>query len=127
MPGLHHQGQCRWNRPIDKYKARLIAQGLSQTPEVDCDQTFFPTVRLSGLHVVVTQTCLEGKFLESVNISNAYLNSKMPDKSQVFMHQAEGYEVVGTKSRKMVCFLNKDNYGLKQEGCLWSQKLAAEL
>ena len=112
---------------IDKYKARLVAQGFSQMPGVDYDQTFSPTVRLSALRVILAQICREGEFLESIDISNAYLNGKMEDKYQVFMRQAEGYEVISPQGKKMVCFLKKGIYGLKQGGRLWNQKLSGEL
>ncbi|KAJ3535136.1 hypothetical protein NMY22_g6623 [Coprinellus aureogranulatus] len=107
--------------------ARLVAQGYSQMPGVDYDQTFSPAVRLAALRVVLAQVAAQDGTSSLPTCQNAYLNGVMEDKYEVYMGQAEGYEVKGPNGKKWVCCLKKGIYGLKQSGRLWNQKLAAEL
>ena len=53
---------CRWvytikrdlNGEIQKYKARLVAQGFSQIPGQDFFDTYAPVMRLESLRVLLT-------------------------------------------------------------------------
>lgn len=64
---------------VDRYKARLVAQSFSQRPGIDFDQVFAPTTRLSALRAILAEAALAGDYIESIDISNAYLNGEMEE------------------------------------------------
>lgn len=65
---------------------------------------------------------IEDVEVESIEISNAYLNCVLPNNKTVYMRQPEGFQ---ERSDSWVCRLRKGLYGLKQSGPLWYQKLTA--
>jgi hypothetical protein len=77
---------------IERYKARLVAQNFSQRPGVDFTETFAPTTKWAALHSIFALAAFEDLELESVDISNTYLNGKLKD-IEVYMKQPEGFEV----------------------------------
>jgi hypothetical protein len=64
---------------IERYKARLVAQGFSQRPGVDFTEAFAPTTKWAALRSIFALAAYKDLELESVNISNAYLNGKLKD------------------------------------------------
>lgn len=78
---------------IERYKARLVAQGFSQRPGSDYHETFAPTPRWAALHAVLVLAAFEDLYLESVDISSAFLNGTL--KETVYMRQPEGFEKKG--------------------------------
>ena len=114
---------------IDRYKARLVAKGYSQMPGVDYDQTWAPASRLTSIRAIFAQAAMEGHFIETIDVDNAYLNGTIEEQYEVYMEQAPGFEIKNpdSKGRRWVCRLKKGLYGLKQSGRLWYQKLASEL
>ncbi|KAJ2918221.1 hypothetical protein MD484_g2147, partial [Candolleomyces efflorescens] len=70
---------------------------------------------------------MRGENIESIDISNAYLNGEIEDQYKVYMTQPEGFKVNLPDGQKWVCKLKKCLYGLKQSGRLWYHKLATEL
>ncbi|RXW17189.1 hypothetical protein EST38_g8662 [Candolleomyces aberdarensis] len=135
LPGGHKEVGSRWvfiikrkaDGTIDCYKARLVAKGYSQIPGIDFDQVFSPATQLASLCTVLAQAAMRGEYIESIDISNAYLNGEIEDQYEVYMTQPEGFKVNSPDGRKWVCRLKKGLYGLKQSGRLWYHKLAAEL
>jgi hypothetical protein len=100
---------------VERYKARVVAKGFSQRPGVDFDETFAPTTKWAALRVIFALAALEDWELESIDISNAYLNGKLKD-VEVYMSQPEGF---AEKDDAWVARLLKGLYGLKQGGREW--------
>jgi hypothetical protein len=107
------------NGSIERYKACLIAQGFSQRPSIDFTETFVPTSKWAALCSIFALAAFEDLELESVDISNAYLNGELKD-VEVYMKQSEGFEV---KDSSWVAKLQKGLYGMKQGGRCWYKKL----
>jgi hypothetical protein len=107
------------NSSIECYKACLVAQGFSQRPSIDFDETFAPTAKWAALRTIFALAALEDWELESINISNAYLNGKLRD-IKVYMRQPEGFD---NCNGTWVAHLLKGLYGLKQGGCKWFKRL----
>jgi hypothetical protein len=104
---------------VDCYKARLVAKGFSQRPGIDFDETFAPTTKWAALRAIFAIAALEDLELESIDISNAYLNSKLKD-VDVYMTQPEGFADQGGE---WVAKMIKGLYGLKQGGRCWFERL----
>jgi hypothetical protein len=107
------------NGSVERYKACVVAQGFSQRPGVDFDETFAPTTKWAALRVIFALAALEDWELKSVDISNAYLNGKLKD-VKVYMRQPEGF---AEKDDTWVARLLKGLYGLKQGGREWFKRL----
>ena len=115
---------------IDKYKARLVAQGFSQVPGVHYGEVLASMARFAAVRTVITLAATEDLELEAVDISTAFLN-RVIDK-EVYMRVPDGFEVEGEpcdgKDPKcwVVCLL-KGLYRIKQGPHLWALKLHSVL
>ena len=107
---------------IERFKARLCAQGFSQRPGFDYLETYASTLRWSTLRTILAIAAIDGLHLHSVDISHAFLNGEID--TEVYMRQPEGFKQGGPDK---VCRLNKSLYGLKQSPRLWSEKLTSVL
>ena len=103
---------------IDRYKARLVAQGFSQRPGFDYFEVFAGTPRFEAIRAVLALAACEDMHLRFIDVSNAFLNGEID--AEVYMRQPEGFERGG---RNTVLRLNKAIYGLKQASRQWKQKL----
>jgi hypothetical protein len=56
-----------------------VAQGFSQHPGVNFTETFAPTTKWAALHTVFALAAIEDMEMESIDISNAYLNGMLKD------------------------------------------------
>jgi hypothetical protein len=61
----------------ERYKACLVAKGFGQRPGVDFDEMFAPTTKWAALHAILVLATLKNLELESIDISNAYLNGEL--------------------------------------------------
>ena len=104
---------------VERYKARLVAQGYSHKYVQDYDETFSPVVRFESLRMIIAlsvQRCLK---MHQMDVTTAFLNGELND--EVYMKQPEGYVVKGKES--LVCKLKKSIYGLKQSPRCWNSVL----
>ena len=73
---------CKWvfkkkTKPdgsIERYKARLVAQGLSQKQGLDYDETFSPVIRVKSFRTMVAIAVQKGLKLHQLDITAAFLN-----------------------------------------------------
>ena len=122
---------CKWvyklksgpDGSIERYKARLVAQGFSQRYGTDYDETFCPVVRLESLRTIIALAVQHGLKLHQVDVGTAFLNGKLEE--DVYMRQPEGFVTKGQEH--LVCKLKKSIYGLKQSPRCWNTTLDDQL
>ena len=101
---------------IDRYKARLVAQGFSQRCGHDYDETFSPVIRFESLRTLIALAVQKGLQLHQLDITAAFLNRELEE--DVFMRQPEGFVEDGKEH--LVCKLKHSLYGLKQSPRCWN-------
>ena len=111
------------NGEVDKYKARLVAQGYTQEAGVDYDEVYAPVVKYKSIRAFLAiwnQLDLE---IHQMDVVAAYLNGDLTE--DIYMQQPEGF--VDSKYPNKVCKLRKSLYGLKQSARCWNEKIDAYL
>jgi len=122
---------CKWtyrykfdgNGNITKHRARLVAQGFSQQPGIDFNETHAPVARFESFRIILALAASEDWDIEQVDFKSAYLNGHLDE--EIFMQQPEGFEVPGRET--WVLRLFKALYGLKQAGRVWNKLLNGSL
>jgi len=101
------------NGLIDRYKARLVAQGFSQTLGDDYLETFSPTMRGESLRTLLAIGATENLEIRQLDVVSAYPRSELH--ADVYMRPPKALNAPKGKVLK----LNKSLYGLKQSGREW--------
>ena len=109
---------------IDKYKARLVAQGFTQVHGVDYFDTYSPVAKLSSFRVILAYAARLDWEIESFDFNGAYLNGELGEGEDIYMQPPPGYEDRAGGSVKK---LHKSLYGLKQAGRKWYDALCRVL
>jgi transposase InsO family protein len=118
---------CRWvyrikhkaDGAIDRYKARLVAQGFSQKEGVDFNETFAPVAKFCSIRALLALGAYQDLEIHQMDVNTAFLNGDLDE--EIYMRQPDGYVVPGKEH--LVCKLDKSLYGLKQAGRSWYTKI----
>lgn len=106
---------------IIKYKARLVAQGFSQIPGQDFNQTYAPVMRVESFRTILAICAQKNYVIHQVDVVGAYLNGVLEE--EIYMRQPLGFE----DGTGRVWKLKKTLYGLKQAGRVWNKTLVDAL
>ena len=108
---------------VERFKARLVAQGFSQQFGLDYDETFCPVVRFESIRTVIALAMQNGLRLHQMDVTTAFLNGEL--KEEVYMKQPEGF--IAEDEKRLVCKLKRSIYGLKQSPRCWNSVLDEHL
>ena len=114
---------CKWifkikrnaDGSIDRYKARLVAQGYSQKEGIDFEETFSPVARFTSIRTMLAIANEVNLEVHQMDVQTAFLHGKLS--KELYMDQPRGYEKAGNDN--LVCKLEKGLYGLKQASRCW--------
>ncbi|MCP3667284.1 MAG: hypothetical protein GY696_33120 [Gammaproteobacteria bacterium] len=101
---------------IDRFKARLVAQGYSQEYGIDYAETFSPVARYTSVRMVLSLANQLDWEADQMDVQTAFLNGTLDE--EIFMKQPVGYVEPGKED--FVCKLKKSLYGLKQASRCWN-------
>ena len=77
------------NGGIARYKARLVAQGFSQRPGFDFDETYSPVVDATTFRYLISLIAHEGLNLHMMDVVTTYLYGSLD--SDIYMKLPNGY------------------------------------
>ena len=111
------------NGTVNRYKARLVAQGCSQRFGLDYEETFSLVVRFESVRAVIVLGAQCELQLHQMDVSTAFLHGELSE--EVYMQQPKGFVEPGQKNQ--VCRLKRSIYGLKQSHRCWNQAMDSRL
>ena len=122
---------CRWvftlkhkvDGSIDRYKARLVANGYTRTYGGDYLETFAPVAKLNTVRVLLSLAANCDWPLLQFDVKNSFLHSDLNE--GIYMDLPPGIPV--TSKEGVVCKLRKSLYGLKQSPRAWFGRFAASM
>jgi len=102
---------------VERFKARLVARGFTQTKGEDYEETFSNVAKWPTIRLLLALAAIFSWEVEVCDVDNAFLNS--PLKEEVYLKQPHG---MGDGTAR-VFRLKKALYGLKQSPRTWEQDL----
>lgn len=123
--------RCKWilkkklkaDGTLDKFKARLVAQGNSQKQGVDYFDTYAPVTKIASIRILFALASIHKLVVHQMDVKTAFLNGDLHE--EIYMMQPEGFIVPGQEHK--VCKLIKSLYGLKQAPKQWFEKFSSTL
>ena len=119
---------CRWvftvkylsDGQIERYKARLVAQGYSQTYGINYGETFAPIAKMKTIRILIALAVQLDWPLQQYDVKNAFLHGKLEE--EIYMRIPHGYSHI--QHANQVGKLRKALYGLKQSSRAWFGKFS---
>ena len=104
---------------IEKFKARLVAQGYSQAAGVDFQEVFSPVIRNTSMRSLLALANSLDWEVHQMDVKSAFLQGDLNE--EIYMRQPDGYVDKGNPNH--VCKLKKSLYGLKQAARCWNSSI----
>ena len=144
---------CKWifkvkylsDGRVDRFKARLVAQGFSQREGIDFKETFAPVMMYKSMRVMLVGSCALDYEIKQMDVQTAFLYGDMEE--VVYMRMPPGMEYMdgmegavntctlgsapsverGGDGNEYVLRLKKALYGTKQASRQWYQNMNTTL
>jgi hypothetical protein len=100
------------------YKARWVARGYSQQPDIDYDEMFSLVVKLAMIQTVLSIAVSHSWPIHQLDVKNAFLNGSLDE--TVYCAQPSGF--VDLEHPTHVWKLHKSLYDLKQAARAWYKR-----
>lgn len=118
---------CRRKRDnagkVTSFEARLVAQGFSQGPGVDFNETSAPVAKFVSIRTIIALAGGHKLILAQADVDKAYLHGALED--QVYIKIPEG--ILNPAYSGKVLKLSKSLHGLKQAGRVCNHEIDSEL
>lgn len=127
LPSTRCAVSCKWilrcklkaDGSLDRYKARLVARGFSQSPGLDYEETFSLVLGMASFRMLVATAAHYDWPLHQLDIKTAFLHGELEE--EIYMQQPPFYQEADAPHK--VCRLHKALYGLKQSPRQWYLKI----
>jgi hypothetical protein len=95
---------------IERYKARLVAQGYTQTSGIDYKETFALIAKMNTIRILLSVAVNNRWLMCQMDVKNAFLHGNLEE--EVYMKLPPGHPQ--SSDPNLVYRLHKSIYGLKQ-------------
>lgn len=110
---------------VERYKVRLVAQGFSQRPSIDFDQTYSPIIDGITFCYLISLAVKLNLEMQLMDVVTAYSYGSLDDNN--YMKIPDGFKIPqmrNDENRSMYNIkLQRSLYGLKQLGRMWYNRL----
>lgn len=104
---------------VDKFKARLVAEGFHQTYGIDFHEVFAPVAIWDTIRVILSLAAQRGWRVFQLDVKSAFLHGEL--KEDVYIEQPKGFE--SEEESEKVYKLKKALYGLRQAPRAWYSRI----
>jgi hypothetical protein len=108
---------------VERYKARLVADGRRQTEGIDYKETFAPVVKMTSVRIFTALAAQHNLCIEHLDVETAFLYGDLEE--ELYMKAPAGMEKLDPRGKKLgeLWLLLKSLYGVKQASEVWNRLL----
>ena len=104
---------------VERFKARLVAQGYSQSQGIDYVEVFAPVARYNSIRSLLAVANVCDWEIHQMDVKTAFLQGELEE--EIYLKQPDGF--IDKDRPDHVCKLKKSIYGLKQAARCWNNSI----